>query len=140
YLTVNMPESSDANWDWDDFVRRNNNELVATWGNLANRVLSFAAKHWEGRVPQAGALRPQDEALLAIIEAGYDSVGQLIENVKLRGALGEAMRLAAEVNRYLDEQAPWTQVKTDKDAAGKTIYTALRAIDNLKLLLAPFLP
>ncbi|MBX3002391.1 MAG: methionine--tRNA ligase [Anaerolineales bacterium] len=140
YLTVNMPESSDANWDWDDFVRRNNNELVATWGNLANRVLSFAAKHWEGRVPQAGALRPQDEALLASLEAGYDSVGQLIENVKLRGALGEAMRLAAEVNRYLDEQAPWTQVKTDKDAAGKTIYTALRAIDNLKLLLAPFLP
>lgn len=140
YLTVNMPESSDANWDWDDFVRRNNNELVATWGNLANRVLSFAAKHWEGRVPQPGALRPQDEALLASIEAGYDSVGQLIENVKLRGALGEAMGLAAEVNRYLDEQAPWTQVKTDKDAAGKTIYTALRAIDNLKLLLAPFLP
>lgn len=140
YLTVNMPESSDANWDWDDFVRRNNNELVATWGNLANRVLSFAAKHWEGRVPQPGALRPQDEALLASIEAGYDGVGQLIENVKLRGALGEAMGLAAEVNRYLDEQAPWTQVKTDKDAAGKTIYTALRAIDNLKLLLAPFLP
>ncbi|MBX3045657.1 MAG: methionine--tRNA ligase [Anaerolineales bacterium] len=153
YLTVNMPETSDANWDWDDFVRRNNNELVATWGNLANRVLSFAAKHWDGHVPNpslraVGAqhaapnafLRPQDRELLASVEAGFDSVGQLLESVKLRAALGEAMRLAAEVNRYLDEQAPWTQVKTDKDAAAITIYTALRAIDNLKLLLAPFLP
>lgn len=140
YLTVTMPETSDANWDWDDFVRRNNNELVATWGNLANRVLSFTYRHWEGQVPQPGALRPADEAVLATVEAGFESVGQFIENVKLRAALGEAMRLCGEVNRYLDEQAPWAQVKTDKDAAGQTIYTALRAIDNLKLLLAPFLP
>src|SRR5690606_21423060 len=90
--------------------------------------------------PDPGALRPADEALLAAVEAGFDSVGQHIENVKLRAALGEAMRLCSEVNRYLDEQAPWAQVKTDKDAAGLTSYTALRAIDNLKLLLAPFLP
>jgi methionyl-tRNA synthetase len=140
YLTVNMPETSDANWDWDDFVRRNNNELVATWGNLANRVLSFAYRNWEGKVPEPGALRPVDEALLAGIEAGFASVGELLDAVKLRAALGEGMRLAGDVNRYLDEQAPWSQVKTDKDAAGKTIYTALRAIDNLKILLAPFLP
>jgi methionyl-tRNA synthetase len=140
YLTVNMPETSDANWDWDDFVRRNNNELVATWGNLANRVLSFAYRNWEGKVPHAGGLRPADETLLATVEAGFDSVGQLLEAVKLRAALSEAMRLAAEVNRYLDEQAPWSQVKTDKDAAAKTIYTALKAIDSLKILFAPFLP
>jgi methionyl-tRNA synthetase len=140
YLTVNMPETSDANWDWDDFVRRNNNELVATWGNLANRVLSFAYRNWEGKVPLATGLRPADEALLATVEAGFASVGELLDAVKLRAALSEAMRLAAEVNRYLDEQAPWSQVKTDKDAAAKTIYTALRAIDNLKILLAPFLP
>ncbi len=140
YLTVTMPETSDANWDWDDFVRRNNNELVATWGNLANRVLSFTYRHWEGQVPQPGALRPADEAVLATVEAGFESVSQFIENVKLRAALGEAMRLCGEVNRYLDEQAPWAQVKTDKHAAGLTIYAALRAIDNLKLLLAPFLP
>jgi methionyl-tRNA synthetase len=135
-----MPETSDANWDWDDFVRRNNNELVATWGNLANRVLSFAYRNWEGKVPLAAGLRPADEALLATVEAGFASVGELLDAVKLRAALSEAMRLAAEVNRYLDEQAPWSQVKTDKDAAAKTIYTALRAIDNLKILLAPFLP
>jgi methionyl-tRNA synthetase len=140
YLTVNMPETSDANWDWDDFVRRNNNELVATWGNLANRVLSFAYRNWEGKVPEAGALRAADETLLTTVEAGFESVGGLLEAVKLRAALSEAMRLAAEVNRYLDEQAPWSQVKTDKDAAAKTIYTALKAIDCLKILFAPFLP
>ncbi|MBX3047766.1 MAG: methionine--tRNA ligase [Anaerolineales bacterium] len=140
YLTAIMPETSDSNWDWDDFVARNNNELVATWGNLANRVLSFAHRHWEGKVPDAGELRPADKELLAKIEAGFDSVGAHLEAVKLRAALGEAIRLASEVNAYLDAQAPWSAVKTDKAAAGTTIYTAIRAIDNLKTLLSPFLP
>lgn len=140
YLTVNMPETSDANWDWDDFVRRNNNELVATWGNLANRVLSFAYRNWEGKVPSPDGLRPVDEALLAGVEGGFTSVGELLDGVKLRAAIGEAMRLATDVNRYLDEQAPWSQVKVDKEAASQTIYTALKAIDNLKILFSPFLP
>ncbi|HEY4718378.1 MAG TPA: methionine--tRNA ligase [Anaerolineales bacterium] len=162
YLTVNMPETSDSNWDWDDFVRRNNNELVATWGNLANRVLSFAYRNWEGKVPVPGGaslrgvaaqqpdesisllleqnLRPADKQLLSQVEAGFDSVGKHIEAVKLRAALGEAIRLASEVNAYLDTQAPWTAIKTDKAAAATTIYTAIQAIDHLKLLFAPFLP
>ncbi|MCW5877669.1 MAG: methionine--tRNA ligase [Anaerolineales bacterium] len=156
YLTAIMPETSDSNWDWDDFVARNNNELVATWGNLANRVLSFAHRHWDGRVPSLRGvsdeigqdeaipkleeLRPQDRQLLETIEAGFESVGAHLEAVKLRAALGEAIRLASEVNAYLDAQAPWSAVKTDKAAAGATIYTAIRAIDNLKILLSPFLP
>ena len=140
YLTVNMPETSDSNWDWDEFVARNNNELVATWGNLANRVLSFAHKHWEGQVPDPGDLRPADEAVLAKVEAGFESVGDLIESAKLRAALNAAMRLASEVNKYLDDQAPWSQVKEHKAEAAKTIFTAIKAIDSLKLLLAPFLP
>lgn len=140
YLTINMPESKDSNWDWDDFVARNNNDLVATWGNLANRVLSFAHKHWEGHVPQPEALRAPDRQLLATIEAGFENVGQLIAGVKLRAALSEALRLAAEVNKYLDDTAPWSQIKSDKAAAGTTIYTALKAIDSLKILFAPFLP
>jgi methionyl-tRNA synthetase len=140
YLTANMPETSDSNWDWDEFVARNNNELVATWGNLANRVLSFAHRHWEGQVPDPGALHPADEAVLAKVEAGFEAVGDLIEKVKLRAALNTAIRLASEVNKYLDDQAPWSQVKEDKDAAAKTIYTAIKAIDSLKVLLAPFLP
>jgi len=142
YLTVNMPEMHDSDWDWAEFVAKNNGELVATWGNLANRVLSFTYKHWDGHVPalDPAALRPADLDLLATIEAGFESVGGLLETVKLRAALQEAFRLATTVNQYLDQMAPWQAVKIDKDAAGLTIYTSLKAIDSLKVLFAPFLP
>lgn len=142
YLTVNMPEAKDSDWDWADFVARNNNELVATWGNLANRVLSFCYKHWEGHVPDVDTttLRPADLELLATIEAGFHTVGAELDAVRLRSALGETMKLATAVNQYLDVNAPWSAVKTDKDGAAKTIYTALKAIDSLKVMFAPFLP
>lgn len=140
YLTANMPETKDTDWSWEDFVRRNNDELVATWGNLANRVLSFAYKNWDGHAPQPGELRPQDQEILAAIEAGFQSVGEHFDGVRLRAALNEALRLSAEVNKYLDRAAPWFEIKSDKAAAAKTIYTALRAIDSLKTLFSPFLP
>ena len=140
YLTANMPESKDTDWDWEGFLHRNNDELVATWGNLANRVLSFAYKHWDGRVPEPGELRPADRQILETVEAGFQSVGAQIHAVHLRAALQEAMSLASEVNKYLDQAAPWFEIKNDKQAAATTIYTALRAIDSLKVLFAPFLP
>jgi methionyl-tRNA synthetase len=140
YLTAIAPETRDAEWEWSDFVRRNNDELVATWGNLANRVLSFAYKHWDGRVPESGDLGAIDRELLARIEGGFETVGRLIEAVHLREALQEGLALAKSVNVYLD-RAPWYAViKTDRAAAARTVYTALRAIDSLKILLAPFLP
>ena len=140
YLTSVMPETRDADWDWDEFYHRNNNELVATWGNLANRVLSFAYKHWEGVVPDPGQLTKADEELLEAVEKGFETVGAEIEAVRLRSALGEAMRLASEVNKYLDTSAPWKAVKEDKAAAARSIYVAMKAIDSLKILFAPFLP
>ncbi len=140
YVTAVMPETRDSEFAWADFVRRNNDELVATWGNLANRVLSFAYKHWDGRVPDPGPLRPPDNELLAAIEQGFHTVGEYLEAVRLRAALSEAMTLAGAVNRYLDLQGPWFAIKQDRAAAAATIYTALRAIDSLKVLLAPFLP
>ncbi|MEN4011451.1 MAG: methionine--tRNA ligase [Bellilinea sp.] len=140
YLTVNMPETRDTDWDWEDFYKRNNDELVATWGNLANRVLAFAYKHWQGKVPDPGELTAADQEILATIEKGFETVGKEFETVRLRAALGEAMRLATEVNRYLDQSAPWTAIKTDKAAAARSIYTAIRAIDSLKIMLAPVLP
>jgi methionyl-tRNA synthetase len=140
YLTANMPELRDSDWDWAEFVARNNNELVATWGNLANRVLTFAYKNWAGKVPEPGDLRPQDAQILAKVEAGFKSVGDLLEAVKLRAALGEAVSIATEVNRYLDAQGPWFEIKKDRAEAAKTIFTALKAIDSLKTLFAPFLP
>jgi len=142
YLTANMPEAKDSDWNWDEFVARNNNELVATWGNLANRVLSFCYKHWEGHVPlvDKSALRPADLDLLAAIENGFNTVGAQLEAVHLRSAIGEAMKLATAVNQYLDVNAPWKEVKTDKDSAGLTVFTALKAIDSLKVLFSPTLP
>jgi methionyl-tRNA synthetase len=142
YLIVNMPENKDSDWDWSEFVARNNNELVATWGNLANRVLTFCYKNWDGHVPDIdlNSLRPADFELLKTIEAGFKSVGDELAAIHIRAALGEAMRLATAVNVYLDGNAPWTALKTDKEAAAKTVYTALRAIDSLKILFSPFLP
>jgi len=146
YLTVNMPEAKDSDWDWAEFVARNNNELVATWGNLANRVLAFCYKNWDGHVPSFGEgggtppLRDVDRNLLAVIENGFNTVGAELEAVRLRSALGEAMKLATAVNQYLDQTAPWTAIKTDREAAAKAIYTALKAIDSLKVMFAPFLP
>ncbi len=142
YLTVNMPENHDSDWDWKEFVAKNNGELVATWGNLANRVLSFSYKFWDGFTPdiELGALRPADKSLLASIEAGFQSVGEFLDAIKLRAALQEAFRLAGTVNQYLDQMAPWQAIKTDRDSAALTIYTSLKAIDSLKVMFAPFLP
>ncbi|MGD2161682.1 MAG: methionine--tRNA ligase, partial [Anaerolineales bacterium] len=140
YVTFAMPENRDSDFSWSDFVRRNNDDLVATWGNLANRVLSFAHKHWDGVVPDPGELRPEDQELLNLVEAGFEKVGAQLEAVHLRAALQEALSIAREVNGYLD-RAPWFSViKEDRQAAATTVYTALRAIDSLKILLAPFLP
>jgi len=140
YLTVNMPESKDTDWDWNDFLHRNNDELVANWGNLVHRVLSFAYKHWNGVVPEPGELTAVDQELIATIEGGFRTVSDELEAVHLRAALGEVMRLSSEVNRYLDQTAPWKQVKIDKKEAARSIYTALRAIDSLKIMFAPFIP
>ena len=140
YLTANMPETRDADWDWEEFVARNNNELVANWGNLVNRVLAFAHKSWEGLIPDPGELRPEDQAILDQIEKGFDTVADLYDRVKLRAALTEVLRLAGEVNKYLDDKAPWFEIKEDRESASKTIFTAIRAIDSLKVLFAPVLP
>ncbi|NIM94571.1 MAG: methionine--tRNA ligase [Anaerolineales bacterium] len=140
YVTSAMPETRDSDYSWSEFLHRNNDELVATWGNLANRVLSFAYKNWEGIVPDPGELGPDDQELISKVEAGFDLVGDLMESVKIRAALRETMGLARLVNGYLD-RAPWFGVvKTDKAAAARTVYTALKAIDSLKILFAPFIP
>ncbi len=140
YLTSNMPETKDTDWDWDEFFHRNNDELVGTWGNLVNRVLSFTYKHWDGILPDPGELREGDKALLAEVEKGFATVAELMDAVKLRAALAEGIRLASEVNKYLDTSAPWFEIKTDKEQAAKSVYTAIRAIDSIKVFLAPFLP
>ncbi|CAG1008201.1 methionyl-tRNA synthetase [Anaerolineae bacterium] len=138
--TMAMPESKDSDWSWADFVNRNNNELVAAWGNLVNRVLAFARKNFEGVIPTPGALNDDDKSIVAQSEAAFETVGNLIAAVKLRAALSEAMTLVREVNAYLDRRAPWKRIKEDRADAATGVYVALRVIDNLKVLLSPFLP
>jgi len=140
YVAAVMPETRDSDFDWEGFLARNNNELVATWGNLANRMLGFAYKRFDGQVPEPGTLRPADEELIAKSEAAFETVGGRLAACQFRAALGEAMALARDANKYLDDQAPWFEIKSDKEQAAKTVYTILRVIDNLKLLLSPFIP
>lgn len=139
-LAAGAPETQDINFTWEEFVRRNNDELVATWGNLANRVLGFAYKRFAGKVPQPGPFDAADLALLAQVEPTFARVTELLDAVKLKQALSETMALAHEANRYLNLKEPWQQIKSDPTAAATTIYVALKVIDTLKTLLAPFLP
>ena len=140
YLTANAPEQRDTEFTWADFVRRNNDELVAAWGNLVNRTISLADRHFDGKVPAPGLMDVDDAQILAQIDVAFDPIGGLIGACKFKAALGEVMSLAREVNKYLDAKAPWFQIKTDRARTGTTLYVALRAIDSLKLLFAPFLP
>jgi methionyl-tRNA synthetase len=140
-LTVLMPETSDSDFSWAEYVRRNNDELVARWGNLVNRVLTITRRNFEDRVPpEPSALAPESEALLARADAAFDTVGDQIDAVQLRRALASAMEIAQAANQYLDERAPWAAVKTDRDHAAETLYTALNTISALATLLTPFLP
>ncbi len=139
FLSIAGPETQDTDFTWTEFVRRNNDELVATWGNLVNRTLQSAYKNF-GAVPEPGTLTDADEALLADVARGFETVGSLIEATRFKAALQEAMRIAALGNQYLAEQAPWTLLESDRERAGTILNVALRAVDSLKVLLAPYLP
>jgi len=139
FLTAAGPETQDTDFTWAEFVRRNNDELVANWGNLVNRTLTNAHRHF-GRVPDPGELSDADEALLREVEGGFELVGTQIEQARFRAALAEAMRLASRVNQYVSDQAPWALVESDRERAATVLYVSLRAIDNLKILFTPFMP
>jgi methionyl-tRNA synthetase len=140
FLTINAPESRDTDFSWDEFQRRNNDELVATYGNAVHRLLTFAQSRFGGVVPEPGPLTPADEAMLAEIRGAFAAVRGEIEAVHLRDALRAAMALAGALNRYLDEAAPWKTLKTDPERAATSLWTALQVISALRVLTAPFLP
>ena len=140
YLAAIMPENRDTDFSYDDLVRRNNDELVATFGNAAHRTLTFIQKHFEGKVPQPGELLPEDQALLAASKDTFAIVGAAIAAVHLREGLNDAMILARSVNKYLDEQAPWSMIKRDKERAGTSLYVVIQALGALRILFTPYLP
>ncbi len=139
-LTAQAPETADVEFTWQDFMERINNELVANWGNLVNRMLGFAYKRFDGAVPTPGDLDSADQELLDEIRAGFESVGTLYNGAKFKAALAEVRRLSQRVNQYLNGKAPWQSIKRDPAAAATAVYVSLQAIDWLKVLWAPILP
>jgi len=139
-LSAIMPETSDSNFTWDEFVRRNNDELVATFGNLVNRVLSMIHRNFDGQVPSQNNVGTSEVEINKLAEATLISVSESIELCKFREGLTHCMSLAREVNRYLDEKAPWTAIKSDRDSAGTTLNNSVNIINCLKTLLHPYLP
>ena len=139
-LSINMPESGDADFSWAEFVRRNNEELVATYGNLVNRVLSFTFRNFDGKIPEPGPLNQGHEQILLAARVAMDAVSESLYHTRFKAALGQAFALAQETNRYLDAQAPWRAIKTDRQEAATSLCVAIKVINCLKVVLAPFLP
>ena len=139
-LSINMPETNDSDFSWREFVRRNNDELVATYGNLVNRVLTFTYRNFDGKVPEPGDLDDADKSIIKDADACLEKVGESIAKCSFKQGIQAAMALAAQANRYLDEKAPWKKIKEDKQAAATSLYTAINVISRLKTMLYPFLP
>jgi methionyl-tRNA synthetase len=140
YLTQIMPETSDSEFREDEMVRANNDVLIATWGNLANRVIAMIHRNFDGVVPEPGQLSDESRALLAEAEQSFTGVGEHYGSCRFRNALHETLRLAQAANRYLDAREPWKAVKTNREHAAETLTTALNAINALKTLLHPVIP
>jgi methionyl-tRNA synthetase len=138
FIAVAGPESNDTDFTWAEFRRRNNDELVAGWGNLVNRSVSMAHKNF-GAVPPAGELTADDMALIEAVRNGFGSVGRLIERHRQKAAITEAMRIVGEVNKYVSDQAPW-KLKEDRGRQGTVLHVTLQAVADCNTLLAPFLP
>ena len=139
-LAANLPEQSDTDISIDEIVRRINEELVATWGNLVNRVLSMVNKTCEGQAPPPGDKKDEDHKVLAEVDAMLLKASQQLEKVEIRAALRSAMDGAAAVNAYLNATEPWKVTKEDPDRATTILNTALEAINGVRVALAPYLP
>ena len=139
YVAIAGPENQDTDFTWSEFVRRNNDELVATWGNLVNRAVSFAARNI-GSIPEAGPLSTLDHEVLARSRQAFGPVGEHLSASRFKFAITEAMRTVAEANKYFSEQAPWKLRESDPDRMRTVLHVALQLVDDAKTLLTPFLP
>ena len=139
YIMAAGPENQDTDFTWAEFVRRNNDELVAAWGNLVNRSISMAAKNL-GEIPAAGDLDDDDRKVLEASRAAFAAVGARLERSQFKAALQEAMRTVAEANKYISDQAPWALKKTDPERMATVLHVALQLVSDANTLLTPFLP
>jgi methionyl-tRNA synthetase len=139
-LTANAPETKDNNFTWKDFQDRNNNELVAIYGNFVNRALQLTKKYWNGVVPACGELLDVDKAALAEFKDVKQKVEALLDQFKFRDAQFEAMNLARIGNRYITECEPWKVWKTDQKRCETILNICLQLTANLAIAFEPFLP
>jgi len=139
-LSINMPETGDTDFSWREFVRRNNDELVATYGNLVQRVLTFVYRSFDGCVPMSGELDSRSQALLNKAKDTLNTMDGLLYHCHFKEAIRSAMSLAQEANRYLDEKSPWKTIKQDRQASATALYVAISVLSCLRTVLYPFLP
>ena len=139
YIMAAGPETQDTDFTWAEFVRRNNDELVAAWGNLVNRSVSMAAKNL-GEIPAAGELTDEDRAVLEASRGAFARVGERLERSQFKAGLQEAMRTVAEANKYISDQAPWALKKTDPERMATVLHVALQLVHDANTLLTPYLP
>ena len=139
-LTSNAPETKDNDFTWKDFQARNNNELVAIFGNFINRVVVLTNKYYDGRVPQPNEFTDIDEATLTELRAYPAVIASSIERYRFREALVELMNLARLGNKYLADEEPWKVIKTDEERVKTQMYVALQIAAALSVLSEPFLP
>jgi methionyl-tRNA synthetase len=139
YVAVAGPESQDTDFTWTEFIRRNNDELLANWGNLVNRTVSFAARNI-GAVPGAGPLADADREIVRRSREAFRQVGDALSRSRFKTAVTAAMRTLAEANKYLSDQAPWKLRESDPERMRTICHVALQLVDDGKTLLTPFLP
>jgi methionyl-tRNA synthetase len=139
YLAVAGPENQDTDFTWSEFIRRNNDELLANWGNLVNRSVSFAARNI-GAIPEPGALTDADTELVQRSRVAFKNVGDHLSRSRFKAAINETMRTLAEANKYLSDQAPWKLRESDPERMRTILHVALQLVDDGKTLLTPFLP
>jgi len=139
YLSINMPENRDVDFSWDDFIMKNNNELVATLGNFIHRVLTFTKKNF-GKIPEAYELDDLDKNALKNIDETFSNTERYIENCEFKNGIKAVMELSQFGNRYIDEKAPWKTVKEEKEKCETTMHVCMRIVKALSVLMYPFLP
>ena len=139
-LTANAPETKDNDFTWADFQARNNNELVAIYGNFVNRALVLTGKYFEGKVPACGELTEYDKQTIEEFKNVKATLEQLLDNFRFRDALKEAMNLARIGNKYLADTEPWKLAKTDMTRTATILHLSLQIAANLAIAFEPFLP
>lgn len=139
YLSINMPENKDTNWLWDDFVAKNNDELVGAYGNFVHRVVTFTSKNFR-EIPKQGKLDDLDKEALNKIKEVSKEVSETLEICSFKKGLRAAMNLAQYGNVYFDKKQPWNLIKNDKDACGTVLHICLKIVNALSVFMAPYLP